>query len=76
MATLSGMVVDIAKPVYDYNWLCNMMQMRKVVEIVGPNGISYRGVINGIKPEDGSGKNWIVTIYSKLISNKVFVRAM
>jgi len=69
------MVVDVKNPVYDYNWLCNMMQERKVVAIVGPDGNTYKGVINGIKPEDGSGNKWIVTIYSKLISNRVFVRA-
>lgn len=76
MATLSGMIVDVAKPVYDYNWLCNMMQMRKVVEIVGPNGISYRGVINGIMPEDGSGNNWLLTISNDCKTSTVFVKAM
>lgn len=78
MTTLNGMVVDVTNPVYDYNWLCNMMRSRAEVVIVSKDR-NYRGIINGIVPEDGSGKNWLVTITStsSLKTYKdIFVKAM
>ena len=74
MATLSGMVVDKTKPIYNYNWLCSMMQQRKRVNIVSASG-SFIGLINGISPEDGSGNNWLVTITSEFGNNTIFVKA-
>jgi hypothetical protein len=58
--------------VYSYSWLCEIMANRKVVTV---NDV--RGMINGIRPEDGSGRNWLVTICREnLKGNKeVFVRA-
>jgi hypothetical protein len=49
-----------------------MMANRKVVTI---NDI--KGLINGIRPEDGSGRNWLITICREnLKGNKeIFVRA-
>lgn len=76
MATLSGMVVDSNNPVYDYNWLCNMMRLRKVVRIVGRTGHSFEGLVNAIRPEDGSGKNWLITISSDCKDSTVFVKAL
>lgn len=76
MATLSGMVVDVTNPVYDYTWLCNMMQLRKRVRIVGRTGHTFEGLINGIRPEDGSGKNWLITISNNLKDSTVFVKSM
>lgn len=40
--------------------LCNAMQTRAVVTING-----YVGIVNGIVPEDGSGRCWLVTISLK-----------
>lgn len=80
MASLSGMVVDSKVPVYSYEWLCKKMQDRGRVAIVvhNPRGAIVRGIINGIRPEDGSGNNWLVTICdtvgSSAVKNEVFVR--
>lgn len=38
-------------------------------------GKGYIGIINGIMREDGSGRNWIVTITNKTTSEKVFIHA-
>lgn len=76
MTHLSGMVVDVNNPVYDYNWLCRMMKLRKPVRIVGQAGTGFEGLINGISPEDGSGNNWLITINSNLKNSTVFVKTM
>lgn len=74
MATLNGMVVNVKNPVYDYAWLCNMMQQRKRVDIVCSAG-HFTGLINGIAPEDGSGNNWLVTITNEFTNKTIFVKA-
>lgn len=80
MATLSGMIVDSKVPVYSFEWLCQKMQDRGRVAIVlhNPVGVTIRGVINGIRPEDGSGRHWLVTICDSAASppvrNEVYVR--
>lgn len=78
MATLSGMVVENKAPVYDYKWLCRMMQERKRVSIIlrNPSGATIMGTINGIRPEDGSGKSWLVTVCDGTVYNEVYVRAV
>ena len=76
MATLSGMVVDSKIPVYSYEWLCKKMQDRGRVAIVlhNPAGAIVRGMINGIRLEDGSGNHWLVTIHDNNVNNEVYVR--
>lgn len=76
--SLSGMVVDKKAPVYDYKWLCRMMQERKRVSIIlrNPVGVTIMGTINGIRPEDGSGKSWLVTVCDGTVYNEVYVRAV
>lgn len=76
MATLSGMVVRVTNPVYDYNWLCNAMRLRKRVMLVGRTGHTFKGMINCIRPEDGSGNNWLITLSDKLKDSTVFVKTM
>lgn len=76
MASLHGMVVDVTNPVYDYNWICSMMKLRKRVKIVGRTGHTFEGLINCIRPEDGSGKNWLLTISHDLKNSTVFVKAL
>jgi hypothetical protein len=74
--TLYGMVVDSKAPVYSYSWLCEKMQDRGRVAIrlrSNPND-TIRGIINGIRPEDGSGNNWLVTICDNNITNEIYVR--
>lgn len=62
MTTLHGMVVDNKVPVYSFSWLCDNMQQRNRVVIRLHNGNTVRGLINGLRPEDGSGRHWLVTI--------------
>jgi hypothetical protein len=74
MSTLAGMVVSNTRPVYSYDWLCKKMADRGLVELKLHDGNSVRGMINGIRPEDGSGRNWLVTLSYKLKNQEVFVR--
>ena len=76
MAILSGMIVDSKIPVYSYDWLCEKMMDRGRVAIVlhNPPGVTIRGIINGIRPEDGSGRHWLVTIHDNGVTNEVYVR--
>ena len=76
MSALSGMVVNSKVPVYSYEWLCKKMQDRGRVAIVlhHPEGSYIRGIINGIRPEDGSGNHWLVTINDNLVNTEVYVR--
>ena len=43
--------------------------------VLDPKGNAYVGIINGVMREDGSGKNWIVTVTNRTVSEKVFVYA-
>lgn len=76
MAILSGMIVDSKVPVYSYDWLCQKMMDRGRVAIVmhDPAGAVIRGIINGIRPEDGSGRRWLVTISDNGVTNEIYVR--
>jgi len=61
--------------IYSYDWLCEKMMDRSRVIIKAWNGNSYVGLINGIRPEDGSGRHWLVTICGDNLSNDtVYVR--
>ena len=51
------------------------MRTGKYIGITGANKNTYVGIVNSIMREDGSGKNWIVTITANLKSNKVFIHA-
>jgi hypothetical protein len=52
--------------VYSYTWLCEKMADRGRVAI--------RTFINGIRPEDGSGRCWLVTIHDNGTNAEVFIR--
>jgi hypothetical protein len=51
------------------------MRTGKYGSIVDPKGNVHVGIINGILREDGSGKNWIVTVTNQTASKNVFVHA-
>ncbi len=51
------------------------MRTGKYGTVVDPKGKVYVGIINGILREDGSGKNWIVTVTNQTASEKVFIHA-
>ena len=51
------------------------MAAGKYVGIIDPKGNAHCGLVNGIMREDGSGKNWIVTVTNRTGSEKVFIHA-
>jgi len=62
---------------YSFSWLCEAMANRSRVAIrtfIGGNEIVLRGLINGIRPEDGSGRNWLVTIHDNGTNAEIYVR--
>ena len=56
---------------YSFQWLCGVMRRRVEVEICS-GGRVYRGIINGIRAEDGSGTRWLVRLHT---GDEVYVRA-
>jgi hypothetical protein len=51
------------------------MRSGKYGTVVDPKGNVHVGIINGILREDGSGKNWIVTVTNQTTSKNVFIHA-
>lgn len=51
------------------------MRTGKYGSVVDTKGKMHVGLINCIMREDGSGKNWIVTITNKTVSERVFIHA-
>ena len=51
------------------------MRSGKYGSVFDPKGNVHVGIINGIMREDGSGKNWIVTVTNQKTSKNVFVHA-
>ena len=43
--------------------------------IIDTKGNAHAGIINRVMREDGSGKNWIVTVTNCTASEQVFIRA-
>ena len=43
--------------------------------VLDSRGNSHVGIINGIMREDGSGRNWIVTVTNRTVSERVFIHA-
>ena len=62
--------------VYDLEWLVRSMQARDTVTIKTPTKGSLTGLINGLALEDGSGRNWLVSMTGTTCGSvTVFVRA-
>ena len=51
------------------------MRTGKYGSVIDPKGNAHVGIINSIMREDGSGRNWIVTVTNKTKSEQVFIRA-
>ena len=51
------------------------MRSGKYGSVIDPKGNAHVGLINGLMREDGSGRNWIVTITNKTTSERVFIHA-
>lgn len=51
------------------------MRTGKYCTVVDPKGKVYVGIINSVIREDGSGRNWIVTVTNRTTSDKIFIHA-
>jgi hypothetical protein len=51
------------------------MRTGKYGSVMDTKGMVHVGLINSVMREDGSGKNWIVSISNKLNNEKVFIHA-
>ena len=51
------------------------MRTGKYCSVVDNKGNVHAGLINSIMREDGSGKNWIVTLNNLTVNEKVFIHA-
>jgi hypothetical protein len=63
------------KKMNNLDTIMSAMRTGKYGTIVDPKGNVHVGIINGILREDGSGKNWIVTVTNQTASKNVFVHA-
>lgn len=51
------------------------MRCGKYVGVQDTKGNVHAGLVNSIMREDGSGRNWIVTLTNKTVSERVFIHA-
>lgn len=56
--------------------ILSAMRTGKYGSIVDTKGKVHVGLINAIMREDGSGKNWIVTVTNRIVSERVFIHAV
>ena len=59
----------------DLNKIFCAMRCGKYVGVQDTKGHIHAGLVNSIMREDGSGRNWIVTITNKTVSERVFIHA-
>lgn len=55
--------------------ILSAMRTGKYGSVVDTKGNVHVGIINGLLREDGSGRNWIVTVTNRTVSEKVFIHA-
>lgn len=51
------------------------MRTGKYGSVIDPKGNAHVGIINSVMREDGSGKNWIVSVTNLTKTEKVFIHA-
>ena len=51
------------------------MRSGKYGSVIDTKGNAHVGIINAIMREDGSGKNWLVTLTNRTVSERVFIKA-
>jgi hypothetical protein len=51
------------------------MRCGKYTSVYDTKGNVHVGLVNAILREDGSGKNWIVTVTNRTVSERVFIHA-
>jgi hypothetical protein len=57
------------------NTIFASMVTGKYTAVIDPKGNTHVGLVNAIMREDGSGRNWIVTITNQTKSEQVFIHA-
>ena len=57
------------------NKIFTAMSAGKYIGVMDTRGHMHCGLVNAIMREDGSGKNWIVTITNQCVNEKVFINA-
>lgn len=69
-------MITMNKPVVNsLDKILSAMRTGKYGSVVDTKGNAYIGIINAIMREDGSGKNWIVTLTMRTVSQQVFIHA-
>lgn len=64
------------KIVNNLDKIFSAMRTGKYIGIHDSRGNFRVGLINGIAREDGSGRNWIVSMTSKNVVEKIFIYAV
>lgn len=69
-------MITMNKPVVNsLDKIFSAMRTGKYGSVVDTKGKAHIGIINAIMREDGSGKNWIVTVTNRTVSERVFIHA-
>lgn len=55
--------------------ILSAMRTGKYGSVIDTKGNLHVGIINSLMREDGSGKNWIVTVTNRTVSEQVFIHA-
>jgi len=55
--------------------ILSAMRTGKYGSVVDPKGNIHVGIINALLREDGSGRNWIVTVTNRTVSERIFIHA-
>lgn len=51
------------------------MRTGKYGSVMDTKGKVHVGIINSVMREDGSGKNWLVSVSNKFVNETVFIHA-
>jgi hypothetical protein len=51
------------------------MRTGKYGSVVDTKGYAHVGIINSVMREDGSGKNWLVSVTNRTVTEQVFINA-
>lgn len=65
----------MTKKINSLDNILSVMRSGKYGSVIDTKGNAHVGIINAIMREDGSGKNWIVTVTNRTASERVFIHA-
>lgn len=55
--------------------ILSAMRTGKYGTVIDTKGKVYVGLINSLVREDGSGKNWLVDVTNRTVTERVFIHA-